>query len=532
MKSYALISNIRNLSLVLVIALCSILSCKAYTKFLWVNTDSVFQVDNLYYRFLSCQYELSNPVRQIDSVQVFVASPPDGVAYGLDDYVVRPSITFNGKEYNVRYIDTCAFADSHIRSIRIPAMGLHTEILDRAFLNATIDERLTLGENGRLIFLTDSVFCDAEIGELTICGTMLNRYITNPDFWNEREGFERASHFFDNAIIHHLDCTATDRIDGINNCTIDKITFGSRLKRILNCFNNCMLPSRITIGPSILELGESFSNSSGFNEFVVEDSNNALAGIFGYEEANRGHSDLDPGIWLLLLLEKGYGLEHSSITKLYIGRDLCKNVTDLRYLASNHQEEYWNGEIVDDINNIPFGPNMFDNVEELEFGRKGMMEPTLPTHASVFPFRYDTIYFYTIHQATHLKKVIVHETDTVRNAVGLSSLDRFGAVFSEAQYAGATLCVPKGYADAYCNHALWGKFANIVEYVDYSYADLDINGIVDIADVNIVINAMLGKGSLEPSTPPNEMERSDVTGDGQIDISDVNAIIGAMLGKE
>ncbi len=56
----------------------------------------------------------------------------------------------------------------------------------------------------------------------------------------------------------------------------------------------------------------------------------------------------------------------------------------------------------------------------------------------------------------------------------------------------------------------------------------DVNGDskVDIADVNIVINVMLGK-----ATSDELQARSDVTGDGKVDIADVNAVINAMLGK-
>ena len=51
--------------------------------------------------------------------------------------------------------------------------------------------------------------------------------------------------------------------------------------------------------------------------------------------------------------------------------------------------------------------------------------------------------------------------------------------------------------------------------------DIDHDGQVDITDVNLAINAMLGKSDLP----------ADATGDGVTDISDVNAIINVMLGK-
>lgn len=53
--------------------------------------------------------------------------------------------------------------------------------------------------------------------------------------------------------------------------------------------------------------------------------------------------------------------------------------------------------------------------------------------------------------------------------------------------------------------------------------DITGDGEVDIADVNAVINIMLGKAERIPA--------ADVTGDGEVDIADVNAVINIMLGK-
>lgn len=59
---------------------------------------------------------------------------------------------------------------------------------------------------------------------------------------------------------------------------------------------------------------------------------------------------------------------------------------------------------------------------------------------------------------------------------------------------------------------------------DYAGVAGDVNGdgAVDISDVNLVINVMLGKTS-QPA--------ADINGDGNVDISDVNAVINIMLGK-
>ena len=62
--------------------------------------------------------------------------------------------------------------------------------------------------------------------------------------------------------------------------------------------------------------------------------------------------------------------------------------------------------------------------------------------------------------------------------------------------------------------------------------DVTGDGNVDIADVNAIINVMLGKGGLTPGpSPGGEGSPADVNNDGQVDIADVNAVINIMLGK-
>lgn len=57
--------------------------------------------------------------------------------------------------------------------------------------------------------------------------------------------------------------------------------------------------------------------------------------------------------------------------------------------------------------------------------------------------------------------------------------------------------------------------------------DVNCDGRVDVTDVNVVINIMLGK-----DTADNYGGRADITGDGTVDVSDINAVVNIMLGKD
>ena len=56
--------------------------------------------------------------------------------------------------------------------------------------------------------------------------------------------------------------------------------------------------------------------------------------------------------------------------------------------------------------------------------------------------------------------------------------------------------------------------------------DVNRDGTVDVVDVNIVVNVMLGK-----PTSNVQQALSDLDHNGSVDVSDINLIINIMLGK-
>ena len=78
------------------------------------------------------------------------------------------------------------------------------------------------------------------------------------------------------------------------------------------------------------------------------------------------------------------------------------------------------------------------------------------------------------------------------------------------------------------------RYYDVFELPNY---DVNHDGRVDIADINILINVMLGYdvpiGNHGHDTMPAEAAEKimDVTGDSHVDITDVNTLINKMLGK-
>jgi hypothetical protein len=70
------------------------------------------------------------------------------------------------------------------------------------------------------------------------------------------------------------------------------------------------------------------------------------------------------------------------------------------------------------------------------------------------------------------------------------------------------------------------KLIEVVTELPTLTGDINGDGKVDVSDVNIIINIMLGK--VQASAYPGN---SDINGDNSVDVSDVNAVINIMLGK-
>ncbi len=90
--------------------------------------------------------------------------------------------------------------------------------------------------------------------------------------------------------------------------------------------------------------------------------------------------------------------------------------------------------------------------------------------------------------------------------------------------ANCNLYVPYGCKAAYEATAMWSGFKSINELEPTAMkGDLNGDGIIDITDVNMAINMVLGK--------VDKTTAGDIDGSGDVDITDVNGVINLMLGK-
>ncbi|MBQ0115122.1 MAG: leucine-rich repeat protein [Bacteroidales bacterium] len=92
-------------------------------------------------------------------------------------------------------------------------------------------------------------------------------------------------------------------------------------------------------------------------------------------------------------------------------------------------------------------------------------------------------------------------------------------VFNSETYENATLYVPHSGVHSYKVADGWKEFLHIEEK-----GDLNSDRKIDIADLNAIINIILG------FTPVYDLYRTDINGDFIVDIKDLNAIINIILG--
>lgn len=129
---------------------------------------------------------------------------------------------------------------------------------------------------------------------------------------------------------------------------------------------------------------------------------------------------------------------------------------------------------------------------------------------------------------------LANETDYLRtSAYGPLSLEQYGqygfvwnAASKKYTKPSSGYILPAGMSYLYT--PVSGVDSWTLDFLSGTGKSGDVNGdgIVDISDVNIILNIMLGK-----DTASKYNGRADVTGDGSVDVSDINTCLNIILGS-
>ncbi len=153
----------------------------------------------------------------------------------------------------------------------------------------------------------------------------------------------------------------------------------------------------------------------------------------------------------------------------------------------------------------------------------------------VIPNSVATIGLQAFYGCTGLKNLTLGRSVTTigqsafQGCTGLTTITSLSLVPPEIDYRSfrdsyetATLRVPIEAVETYKSAPYWRYFSNIVG-IDPSLGDVNLDGEITIADVNAVINCILGTN--------DDHYMSDVNRDGEVTVSDINAIIDKILNK-
>ena len=98
----------------------------------------------------------------------------------------------------------------------------------------------------------------------------------------------------------------------------------------------------------------------------------------------------------------------------------------------------------------------------------------------------------------------------------MASPDRF----DRSIYTNATLRVPVAYVKTYKHTGVWSWFTKVEGILGVEDADVNGDGEITVADVNLIVAAILSR---------SDSDACDVNGDGEITVADVNAVISFII---
>ena len=207
----------------------------------------------------------------------------------------------------------------------------------------------------------------------------------------------------------------------------------------------------------------------------------------------------------------------------------CDKLTRMNYNAKNCSVSTGyvlnDGEVMDDLHWLSTSEYMPEN------NRSALSEVVVGDAVEVLP---EKIFL----EQVKLKRVDLPASLQVIGTGAFDGCERLDTLICRAivppawneSHISGTLNVNKGVlqvpSSSLEQYRVWPWTWFIIKTLDAIEYDINSDGKIDIADVNITINYMLGKGD-----PRYTQAECDFNNDGTVDITDVNFVINLMLGK-
>ena len=488
-------------------------------------------------------------------------------------FAVPASVNYGGKSYPVKNIRGMAFMESGATSVS--TSGTLEGVWSNAFTDARALQSVSLAEGVKMIeegafdskTLQDIFVIDSNKYFAAVKGVLYNKEMTR---LHSYPAGKRGASFTVPSTVQTIgkkafsSCQLTSvtlpssvkvieegAFEYCNN--LESFAFGPNVTQIdAAVFSNCNSLSSVSIPASLTKIGVSaFGGCTALTAFTVASANpvfSAINGVLFSKDKKK-----------LLVCPSGisgtYAIPEGTVEIGHSAFDSCEKIENITFAKSVtkldslcfYDCKFRSIVIPNTIKEIPYGCFLFCNsMRDVTFSEslttigERAFEGCFALQDLTVPDKVVSIGKWAFSGCTGLRDITLGKslTSIGNNAfIGANprriycrsripcALDYQSFDFSYF-FDSCDVYVPRGCADAYQNASGWEVFFNIYEYDVVFKGDVNGDSEVDITDVNILLNIVLGKDSASKYGG-----RADVDGNGIIDITDVNTALNLVLGK-